>query len=305
VAISTDGKATLWTPDVLIQNGKDVYGDHPVHRYANAAWTKVAGIDGAFVAGDPEDAAVFYAYKRKDGDFYKSTDNGVTFSKVSTPGVSEFKKFRLAPNRTGDIWIPLTKEGLSRSTDGGTTFTKISTVSYCEAVGFGKAATGKTFPAVYIFGTVDGVTGVFQSIDEGASWVRINDDRHEYGGLANGEFIVGDMNTFGVVYMSTAGRGIACRLPGAGPSGFKNINSLLKTQSDVRIKGTTLTVTAQNKESVIIQVYSLRGELIYTSTVTGTGTIHLQSVVKTSGTFIVKVRNRASVWLLDTFKVIK
>ena len=37
---------------------------------------------------------------------------------------------------------------------------------------------------------------------------RVNDDNHEYGGLANGEFVMGDMNTFGVVYMSTAGRGI-------------------------------------------------------------------------------------------------
>ena len=57
------------------------------------------------------------------------------------------------------------------------------------------------------------MTGVFQSIDEGANWARVNDDGHEYGGLANGEFVIGDMNTFGVVYMSTAGRGIAARLP--------------------------------------------------------------------------------------------
>ena len=119
----------------------------------------------------------------------------------------------MPPGKTGDLWVPLGKNGLARSKDGAATFTIIDGITYCEAVGFGKAAQGKSFPAVYIFGTVGGKTGVFQSVDEGANWVRINDDAHEYGGLANGEFVIGDMNTFGVVYMSTAGRGIACRLP--------------------------------------------------------------------------------------------
>jgi hypothetical protein len=38
--------------------------------------------------------------------------------------------------------------------------------------------------------------------------VRVNDDAHEYGGPANGQFVIGDMNTYGVVYMSSAGRGV-------------------------------------------------------------------------------------------------
>ena len=37
---------------------------------------------------------------------------------------------------------------------------------------------------------------------------RINDDEHQFGGPGNGKFIVGDMNTFGTVYMSTVGMGI-------------------------------------------------------------------------------------------------
>jgi len=35
----------------------------------------------------------------------------------------------------------------------------------------------------------------------------------QYGGPANGQFVMGDMNTFGTVYMSTAGRGIAYGKP--------------------------------------------------------------------------------------------
>jgi uncharacterized protein YjdB len=55
---------------------------------------------------------------------------------------------------------------------------------------------------------VAGVLGMHRSADEGLTWTRVNDDAHEYGGLANGQFVAGDMNVFGRVYMSTAGRGI-------------------------------------------------------------------------------------------------
>jgi hypothetical protein len=50
--------------------------------------------------------------------------------------------------------------------------------------------------------------GLFRSLDGGSHWQRINDDAHQYGGPGDGRFIVGDMNVFGRVYMSTAGRGI-------------------------------------------------------------------------------------------------
>ena len=202
VAISTDGAVTLLTPLSV----DDV--DQQVFRYANSAWSTVSGINGSYIVGDPENADVFYAYNRKNGKMFKSTDKGAAFSEVSSPGTSDFQKFRLVPGKEGDIWLPLTNDGLVRSIDGGTAFSKISPVSYCEAVGFGKAAPEKSFPTTFIFGTVGGVTGVFMSDDEGASWVRVNDDEHEYGGLANGEFVVGDMNVYGRVYMSTAGRGI-------------------------------------------------------------------------------------------------
>jgi hypothetical protein len=66
---------------------------------------------------------------------------------------------------------------------------------------------------LYIWGTVGGVRGVHRSLDAGASWLRINDDAHQYGGPGNGQFVVGDMNVFGVVYMSTAGRGIVYGKP--------------------------------------------------------------------------------------------
>ena len=66
---------------------------------------------------------------------------------------------------------------------------------------------------MYVWGTIGGVRGLYRSTDSGATWSRINDDAHQYGGPGNGQFVMGDMNTFGVVYMSTAGRGIVYGTP--------------------------------------------------------------------------------------------
>ncbi|MBV7536213.1 hypothetical protein KW842_10585 [Duganella sp. sic0402] len=50
-------------------------------------------------------------------------------------------------------------------------------------------------------------------IDGGATWLRINDNQHQDGGLDDAQFVVGDMNSFGNVFMSTAGRGIVFGKP--------------------------------------------------------------------------------------------
>jgi len=49
------------------------------------------------------------------------------------------------------------------------------------------------------------VYGVFRSTDEGASWLRINDDAHEFG---SPDYCAGDETVFGRVYLSPHGRGI-------------------------------------------------------------------------------------------------
>jgi hypothetical protein len=119
----------------------------------------------------------------------------------------------VAPGREGDIWVPLNGGGLARSTNSGASFSTIGSVSNCQAIGFGKADVNASYPTIFIWGTVNGVRGLFRSTNTGASWVRVNDDAHEYGGPGNGNFVQGDMNTFGVVYMSTAGRGIVYGKP--------------------------------------------------------------------------------------------
>jgi hypothetical protein len=72
---------------------------------------------------------------------------------------------------------------------------------------------GASYPTVFIWGTVSGVTGLFSSTDQGATWLRLNDDATEFGGAS---FLVGDMNVAGRVYMaSNAGRGLIYWEPAA------------------------------------------------------------------------------------------
>jgi photosystem II stability/assembly factor-like uncharacterized protein len=85
-------------------------------------------------------------------------------------------------------------------------------------VGFGKALAGATYPTVFIWGAAGGgKRGLYRSVDAGATWSRINDDAHQFGGPGNGQFVVGDMNTEGMVYMSTVGRGIVYGAPPTAP----------------------------------------------------------------------------------------
>lgn len=211
VGLSTDGKVALWMPG----SGTTMY------RRENSQWSVVASVNNVMIpVGDPIDENVFYGYSASTGEVFKSVDQGLSFSVVTTLESSSYKKIRLAPDREGDIWVPIgntlsTGElsgSLVRSKDGGLNFEAIAGISYCEAIGFGKAAADSDYPAVYILGKVNDVFGLFQSIDEGKTWNRIDNEGYEYGGLANGEFVVGDMNSFGVIYMSTAGRGIATRV---------------------------------------------------------------------------------------------
>jgi hypothetical protein len=283
VAISADGTVTLLTP-LPVDNV-----DKQVLRYANSAWSTVSGVNGTYIVGDPENANVFYAYNRKTGKFFKSGDKGVTFAEISSPGTSDFQKFRLVPNKEGDIWLPLTNNGLARSTDGGTAFNKITTVSHCEAVGFGKAAEGKSFPTVFIFGTVGGITGVFMSIDEGENWIRANDDAHEYGGLANGEFVSGDMNVYGRVYMSTAGRGIVYGDYVGMVSVRRNSIGIVKNYGAIKMRGASISINAESKVTHQIHVFDLKGRIVYKKMVLGSAVVSMSRVLP-RGNYLVSVR---------------
>lgn len=202
VAISADGSIFLHCPEESSVTYRSTD--------KGQTWTTVTGlsIKNARPVADPYNASRFYTYNANSGAVFVSTDGGATFTSAGSAGAGGSQLIRTAPYHEGDVWIPLNNGGLTRSTNSGQTFSKINNVTYCAAVGFGKEAPGKTYPAIYIWATVNGVRGIHRSIDEGSSWMRVNDDEHEYGGLANGQLVIGDMNVFGRFYQSSAGRGI-------------------------------------------------------------------------------------------------
>lgn len=200
LAFSADGGVLLHAPE----------GSSITYRSTNlgASWTAVTGlsVSSAYPNADPVNSNKFYALNGTS--MMVSTNGGVSFAQAGAVPAGGSKIIRLAPGREGDIWVALYDGGLTRSTNSGTSFSKLTNVTYAGAVGFGKAAPGAGYPSIYIWGTVDGVRGVYRSVDQGSNWVRVNDDNHEFGGPGNGQFVVGDMNRYGFVYMSTAGRGV-------------------------------------------------------------------------------------------------
>jgi hypothetical protein len=205
IATNADGSVLLWS---------FVHWDgtrYAAHRSADngATWSEVSSFPkGATPVADPADPALFYAYDTEAGTLLASTDSGRTFTARATglpSGDSQFKVVA-APGRSGDLWLSAKGNGLYRSTDGGVTFAKIDSCRASYTLGFGKAADGARYPAVYQVGSTDTITAVYRSDDGAKTWVRINDDAHQWGWT--GEVITGDPRVYGRVYLATNGRGI-------------------------------------------------------------------------------------------------
>ncbi|WP_089205192.1 cellulose binding domain-containing protein [Streptosporangium subroseum] len=201
VAAAADGSRFVWAPKGV--------GVHYSVGFGNT-WTASTGLPaGAVVESDRVNAGKFYGFNA--GTFYASTNGGVSFTATAATGLPAVGnvKFKAVPGREGDIWLAGGETGASgiwHSTNGGASFTKLSGVTSAVNIGFGKAAPGRSYQALYALATVGGVSGVFRSDDTGATWLRINDDQHQYGNA--GEAITGDPRVYGRVYLGTNGRGI-------------------------------------------------------------------------------------------------
>ncbi|ANY71074.1 xyloglucanase [Paenibacillus sp. BIHB 4019] len=203
IAVAADNSSLVWsTSDVGVYYSKTT----------GNSWTASTGIPaGAKVVSDRVNKNKFYGAAA--GKFYVSTDGGATFTMSAAAGLPAAgnMKFKALPGVEGDIWLAGGNEssgvyGLWHSTNSGASFTKLSNVEEADVVGFGMAAPGQTYPALYISAQIDQVRGFFRSDNGGANWVRINDDQHQY--AFTGETITGDPRIFGRVYIGTNGRGI-------------------------------------------------------------------------------------------------
>ncbi|MGA2038011.1 MAG: exo-alpha-sialidase [Bryobacteraceae bacterium] len=208
IAVSTDGDIWVWTPE-----RSAVY----FTRDFGGRWAKSSGIpENTRVIADRVNPRKFYGLALFDGKLFISTDGAATFTEqpLTLPdglptrggrGDDRGGQDRIyaTPGKEGDLWLAAFN-GLYHSTDSGVTFTRLGHVSQIHAFGFGKAAPGATDSALYLIGVVDGLRGIFRSTNAAKSWVRINDDQHQWGLLLQ---ITGDPKQFGRVYVGSHGRG--------------------------------------------------------------------------------------------------
>ncbi len=196
-------------------------------------WTACSGIPSAYGSKptylyvDPEDPSLVYAYatyfnsswhySKPEPDitdacykFCVSTDYGKTFTSKDVVMYDQCDSAaRIAALGDGTIILGAGWNGMYKATDKGQTIEKIDTVFYCKTVGYGAPEKEGGLNTLFIYGkpSESDPEGIYRSTDGGLTWVCINTD-NIYGGTGNGNFLIGDMNTFGTVYMSTVGCGI-------------------------------------------------------------------------------------------------
>jgi hypothetical protein len=208
IVVSADGKRFIvMTPPTPV-----------VTRDRGRTWRAIRGLpaEGRPVA-DRVDPEQFYAVDFASGQVYLSRDGGAHFRMQRTKGLpadlaadkphqrEDLWPLTATPDRRGDLWL-VSHQGLFHSTDGGRSFTRNHSGLAVKALGFGKAPAGRHYPVLFAIGARDGVAAIWRSDDAGKSWMRINDDKHQYAGAFR--CITGDPRIFGRVYVGTDGRGI-------------------------------------------------------------------------------------------------
>jgi xyloglucan-specific exo-beta-1,4-glucanase len=200
-AEAADASATVWSTGGAGVFYSTSYG---------GSWTASTGLPtGALVASDRVTPSKFYGFS--GGTFYVSTNSGASFTATAATGLPASGNvfIKAMPGHAGDVWLaggPGTNSGIWHSTNSGATFTKLSNVTAAQNIGFGKAAPGQTYMALYTIATIGGTQGIFRSDDAGANWIQINDAQHQWGNI--GQAITGDPRVYGRVYVGTNGRGI-------------------------------------------------------------------------------------------------
>lgn len=159
------------------------------------------------IAADCVDGNTFYIYKT--GFLYASTDGGATWTQKNStaiPNKNSYLFVAARPGVNGEVWVSLDGNGLYRTTNGGTTFSKITALTTSTAFAFGAPPTGSSIPAVYSYGTLGGVKGMYRSTDLGVNWDQIDNGTQKF--PAGVKALAGDKTVFGRIYVGTGGRGV-------------------------------------------------------------------------------------------------
>ena len=257
VSVSADGNIIIW---------KGYNSTLGVKCYWTADKGATWNLSGLNINSTPTPDAIdpqkFYVLDTSSGYVYVSTDGSKTYKALSNIGTGGSGVLKFALGKEGHIWVNSNGK-IKYSVDGAKTFTS-TTNNSCSAFALGKEAPNTDYPAIYIWGksTSGSPEAMYRSIDKGQTWIRANDDMHQWGHLANAGNIEADKNVYGRVYKSTAGMG----MPWMGLEGFTAVENLTDYKVNVEIFpvpfSTSCTLKSKNSHVKSIAIYNLQGALV-------------------------------------------
>lgn len=235
VAISADAKTIVWTvaDGITLPKSRVVVSHGGGKSFIKAEIISISGqktTDGMMkVFSDRVKENVFYGFGDRS-DFYVSTDAGEHFEQVETPdGFPEIQfglidcanKTEIRPDngRSGIFYMALAEHGMwkltfeNKTIDGDTFGVKATKLSsgldavYRLGLGIGRENGDylKEDKAIYITARIDGEYGFYRTVDEGASFTRLNTAGQMFGDINSME---GDSRVFGRFFIATGSRGV-------------------------------------------------------------------------------------------------
>ena len=167
------------------------------------------------VVADRVAPSLFYIYNARSGTLYRSIDRGDHWTAMDSSLVKGDRRFAVSlqvhasPRAAGDLWFTQGRRSpyafvpgrdtVYHSRDSGRTLQVVSGLRSAIAIGFGKGLS-LSLPAVYASGVdSSGALGLFRSLDDGATWKRIDDEAHSHGGAT---LLEGDPCIFSRIYIA-------------------------------------------------------------------------------------------------------